>query len=538
MPAPLQSVIARLQAAVRQFSIAQRTFAVLAVAALVLGGVALSSYLTKPTMGPLFSGLSGADASAIVDQLGSKGIKYQLADGGSTILVPQDKLYAERIAMAAAGLPANKSGAGYSLLDSMPVTASEFQQKTTYQRALEGELAKTVGAIDGVDQATVQLAIPDDSVFVEKKKDPTASVFVRTRTGATLSNDQVQAIVHLVSAGIQGMTPTDVAVIDASGKVLSAVGTGTTSGPMSSGATTDYEARVQQAVQRILDPLVGAGNSAVTVTAQLGTSSSQTTTETFSATPTTPPLASSTKTEQYSGAGGAGAAGVLGPDNIAVPSGSSTAGTGTGSYTSTSTDVTNSVNKSTQVVTTPPGGVQRQSVSVAVDAKAGGALDMTALTQAISAAAGIDPTRGDTISVQRMAFDTTSAQNAATALAKADAATAAEKKQSMIKQAAIAGAVLLLVIFLVVLGMRRSRRARREALDLGSLTAVDEGFDLPDGIDGAGLHPVLPPGPSPLLPDPRAVRREEVEAMADAQPAEVAELLRGWLAAPSSGRRR
>lgn len=535
MPAPLQSVIARLQAAVRQFSLAQRTFAVLAVAALVLGGVALSSYLTKPTMGPLFSGLSGADASAIVDQLGSKGVKYQLADGGSTILVPQDKLYAERIAMAAAGLPANKSGAGYSLLDSMPVTASEFQQKTTYQRALEGELAKTVGAIDGVDQATVQLAIPDDSVFVEKKKDPTASVFVRTRTGATLSNDQVQAIVHLVSAGIQGMTPTDVAVIDASGKVLSAVGTGTTSGPMSSGATTDYEARVQQAVQRILDPLVGAGNSAVTVTAQLGTSSSQTTTETFSATPTTPPLQSSTKTEQYSGAGGAGAAGVLGPDNIAVPSGSAT--TGTGSYTSTSTDVTNSVNKSTQVVTTPPGGVQRQSVSVAVDAKAGGGLDMTALTQAISAAAGIDTTRGDSISVQRMAFDTTSAQNASTALAKADAATAALQKQSMIKQAAIAGAVLLLVIFLVVLGMRRSRRARREALDLGSLTAVDEGFDLPDGIDPAGLHPVLPPGPSPLLPDPRAVRREEVEAMADEQPAEVAELLRGWLAAPS-GRRR
>ena len=127
-----------------------------------------------------------------------------------------------------------------------------------------------------------------------------------------------------------------------------------------------HEARVQQAVQRILDPLVGAGNSAVTVTAQLGTASSQTTTETFSATPTTPPLASSTKTEQYTGSGGAGAAGVLGPDNVSVPSG--TAGSGTGTYSSTSTDVTNSVNKSTQVVTTPPGGVQRQSVSVAVDA--------------------------------------------------------------------------------------------------------------------------------------------------------------------------
>ena len=163
---------------------------------------------------------------------------------------------------------------------------------------------------------------------------------------------------------------------------------------------------------------------------------------------------------------------------------------------------------------------------------------MTALTQAISAAAGIDTTRGDSISVQRMAFDTTSAQNAATALAKADAATAAAQKQSMIKQAAIAGAVLLLVVFLVVAGARRSRRARREALDLGSLTAVDEGFELPDGIDPAGLHPVLPPAPSPLLPDPRSMRREEVEAMADEQPAEVAELLRGWLAAPSSGRRR
>ncbi len=535
MPAQVRSVVDRLSAAVRQFSLAQRAFLVLAVAALVVAAVAVAGWLSKPTMSPLFSGLSGTDASAIVDKLGADGIRYELADGGSTVLVPQGDLYTTRISMAAAGLPANTDGSGYSLLDDLPVTASDFQQQTAYRRATEGELARTVSAMDGIETASVRLALPSESVFVDEKADPTASVFVRTRAGVTLSTDQVQAIVHLVSAGIEDMKPTDVAVIDATGEVLSAVGTGTAGGALAGAQASDYEARVQSAVEKLLDPLVGPGKSAVTVTAQLDLDSSQRTTEEYSSTPNTPPLTSSTTTEDYTGTG-SGATGVLGPDNIAVPGGTGNGGT----YNSTTTDVTNPINKATEVTTTGPGGVQRQSVSVAVDEAAAQNLDMAALTQAISAAAGIDTTRGDTLSVQKMAFDTTRQDAAEQALSEADAATAAQDRQSLIVKAGIAGVVLLLVVVLLVLAGRRSRRLRREALDLGALDAARVADDtaLLDGPANLEMFE-LPPAPEPG-PEESALlgRRREIETMADEQPTEVAELIRMWLAAPTGGNRR
>ncbi len=533
MPAQVRSAIDRLTAAVRQFSLVQRSFLVVAVAAVVVGAVALAGWLGRPTMSPLFSGLAGTDASAIVDQLTKDGVTYQLADGGATILVPQANLYSERIAMAAAGLPANTDGAGYSLLDKLPVTASDFQQQTAYQRATEGELAKTVESIDGVEAATVKLALPQDSVFVSQQADPTASVFVRTRPGVTLTTDQVQAVVHLVSAGIPKMKTTDVAVVDAAGQVLSAVGTGTAGGALASQQATDYESKVRQAVQNLLDPLVGPGKSAVTVTAQLNQDSSQTTTEKYSApTPSTPALASSTKSEQYTGTGSS-ATGVLGPDNISVPSGSG----GNGSYSSTSADVQNPVDKQTQVVTSGPGGLTRQSVSVAVDATSAKNLDMAALTSAISAAAGIDTTRGDTLSVQRMAFDTTRQDQAQQALADSDTQRKTADRNALLIKAGVGGAVLLLLVVLLVMGGRRSRRVRREALDLGELGArrADE-RPLLEGLDGL---PGLPAAPAPEPEDnPLLARRREIEAMADDQPTEIAELLRLWMSAPSGGSRR
>jgi flagellar M-ring protein FliF len=533
MPAQVQDAWGRVTAAVRQLSLAQRTFAVIAVAALVLGAVALSSWMSKPTLVPLFSGLSGADASAVVDQLTSAGVPYQLSDGGGTVLVPASAVYEQRVKLAAAGLPANADGAGYSLLDKMPMTASEFQQEKTYRRALEGELSRTVGAIEGVEAATVRLAIPEETVFVAAKTDPTASVFVRTRPGRELSADQVQAVTHLVSAGVEGMKPQDVAVVDASGAVLSAVGDTAASGGLTDSRAADYEARVAGNVQAMLDRLVGPGNATVTVNAALDLSQSERTTEEFTATPDTPPLVSSKKTEEYTGTGN-GATGVLGPDNVAVPADG--AG-GNGTYSSTDENLTNAVNKATETTRSAPGTLQRQSVSVLVDQAAAGGLNMADLQAAVAAAAGIDTERGDALSVQRMAFDTTTAQAATEALAAADAQAAAQARSDMIREIAIAaGIVLLVVVVLVVLG-RRSRRARREALDLGELDAARATAVALPPIEGPSEDelPILPPPPAPVVPDGTAVRRAEIGALADEQPEQVAELLRGWM---TSGARR
>ncbi len=520
MPAQITGLLGRLQKTIREFTIAQRTLAVIGVAVLVLGGLALSSWLSRPTMAPLFANLSASDASAIVDQLQSSGVSYELADGGSTVLVPSDKLYQTRLDVAAKGLPTASEG-GYSLLDDMGMTSSDFQQQVTYTRALEGELAKTISAIDGVEEASVKLAIPEDSVFVDTKADPTASVFVRTSPGTTMDSGKVQSIVHLVSAGIEGMQPTDVAVIDADGHVLSAVG-GTAGGTgLTDGKTGEYEARLQTSLQSMLDRLVGVGNAVVTVNADLDYDQTVRTTQTQTTDPNLPPVSETKNNEKYTGAAGA-AAGVLGPDNIAVPSGT----TGSGDYTSESSTVNNPVNTTTEQSTKAPGAVKRQSVSVVVSDAAAGGIDLTDLETAVAAAAGIDAERGDVVSVTQMSFDTTAAEQAKEALAAADKQAAAERTAGLVKTGGIAGGILLALVVAVVLGLRASRNARREALDLGELELVE--MRKAEALEAAATARALTAA-EPAAIDPSNTRREDVMALAAEQPAEVAEVLRGWL---------
>jgi flagellar M-ring protein FliF len=313
--------------------------------------------------------------------------------------------------------------------------------------------------------------------------------------------------------------------------VLSAVGTGTVDASGSADAS-DYENRVRSSVQALLDQVVGAGHAAVTVTADLDRDQSHKTIEQFSQPENTSPLASSRTSEKYSGTGGSNATGVLGPDNIAVPSGAATAG----AYESTTEDLTNAVNKTTEEITSPAGGVARQSVAVVVDSSVKG-LDLKNLESTISAAAGIDTTRGDTLSVQSMAFDTTSAKAAQTALKAADAQAAKDRQNSLLKQAGWAVLIVLIFVILLIMGVRRSRRARREAIDLGllSVTPVEE-TRLAIETAAEGLA-ALEAAPVPAGNPPAQRKRDEITQLADEHPDEIAELLRGWLAEPARRRR-
>ncbi|HEY8722011.1 flagellar basal-body MS-ring/collar protein FliF [Pengzhenrongella sp.] len=522
MPAQLTSALDRLKTLVGQFSIAQRTLTIIGVAGLVIGGIFVTSYLTKPAMSPLFSGVSSADASAIVDLITGEGVPYQLTDGGRTIMVPQKQLYATRLKVAAAGLPAATDGAGYSLLDKMSMTSSEFQQQTTYQRAMEGEFAKTIASIDGVEAASVKLAMPKETVFVSTKADPTASVFVQTARGTSLDADQVQSIVHLVSAGVQGMKPTDVAVIDSNGHVLSAVG-GTPGGGTSDQQTGNYEQRVTASVQAMLDRVVGPGKAVVTVNAELNLDNTDKTSEVFTAPTKVPALSSATTTEKFTGSGGTPVGGVLGPDNLSVPSGSVTSGTG--NYTKTSENLNPAVNKVTERTTTTPGSVRRQSVSVVVDQATGAALNMTDLTAQVTAAAGVDATRGDTVAVTRMAFDTQSAKDAKAALGAATKQEKAAAQLSLIKSGAIALAILAILVVALISSKKRSKLARRQALDLGELQIVTEA---PQQLPFAAHTPLSLPASLPKAGEAE-LKRSEISALANERPDEVADLLRGWL---------
>jgi flagellar M-ring protein FliF len=556
MPTAVQNTLARMRATLGGFSIAQKTIAVILIAALVLGTIALVSWLTKPSYTPLFSGIDPVDASAIVEQLQADGVPYELTAGGGTILVPEEHVYQERLTAAAAGLPSTSGQGGYSLLDTMGVTSSEFQQDVTYKRAIEGELAKTISAMDGVKTASVQLAIPEESVFVAEQADPTASVFVETKGGATLTGKQVQAIVNLTSASVEGMATTDVAVTDSTGAVLSQVGTGAVGG--AGDQVSDYESKVQTAVQTMLDKVVGPGKSSVIVAADLDQSSGTKVTESFTQ-PETGPIAlnESSTTEQYGagsgGAGGAGATGVLGPDNIAVPNGTGTgtdaAGTATGDdgYVNESATKNNAVDKVTETMSVPAGGVSRQTVSVAVDANAAAGVNMQSINDLVRTAAGIDTARGDAVEVALVDFDTDGAEAAKAALAAADAAAASEAMWGTIRTVGIVALIVIALVVGLIVFAKKNKRHDREDVDLGELSAGNAAqtwdatmrLDLDDagaasrrqllGDDAAtGALPVAAPEPTPEYVSAER-RRAEIDALAERDPEKTAELLRGLM---------
>ena len=532
MPRQVTSAFKRFGNAIREFTIAQRTVAIIGVAVLVLGIAALSMWVTKPAFTPLFSGLSGEDANSIVEQLRTDGVEYQLTDGGATILVPEASVYDERIKAASSGLPTSSTG-GYSLLDTMGVTSSEFQQSVTYKRALEGELAKTIQSLDGVRTASVQLAIPEDSVFISEKNDPTASVFVETRNGVSLSNDQVQAIVHLTSASIDGMTAADVAVVDSTGAVLSAVGVGATGGAEQQ--ASDYENRVRTAVQAMLDKVVGVGNATVVVAADMSYESAERVEESFTAPTDLLALNESVDTETYSGTGGS-AAGVLGSDTAAVADGATD-----GTFSSESTTRNNAINKVTESRSIPAGAITRQTVSVAVDADAAATLNVADITSLVASAAGIDAVRGDAVTVEVMAFDTTGAAAAAAALtAAADAAAAAQFAELLRVSVITAGVVITLVVSLILYA-RRSRRQSRESVEIGDLTemrnALGEATVPLSVTSSAGSLFLDNPTDTPtkviptvkFVPSDTDVRRAEIDSLAQSDPRSTAEFLRGLM---------
>jgi flagellar M-ring protein FliF len=552
MPPALRTMLTSLGDRIRAFTIAQRTLAVLGVAILVLGGVFLTSYLTKPTYTPLFTGLAATDASAVVQQLQTDGVQYQLADGGSTILVPQSAVYSERLKVASAGLPADNTQ-GYALLDQMGVTASEFTQNVTYKRAIEGELAKTIEAMDGVKSASVQLAIPQQTVFSDSKQDPTASVFIQTMPGVTLTSSQVEAIVHLTSASVEGMKATDVSVVDAQGDVLSTVGGGTTGS--SSQQQSQYQTQVQQNVQTMLDKVLGPGNSTVVVAADMSQNSGTKVTQSY-ANPTggASPLSESSATESYGGSGAgssAGSTGVLGPDNIAVPSsatGSGAKGTGSG-YVNQSVTRDNAVDKTTESTTIPAGTLTKQTVSVAINSKVAGNVNLGSIQSLVAKAAGIDPTRGDSLSVQSVNFNASGAKQAQAALAAANAQAASDSMWQTIRTGLIAGAIGIPLILALFMLTRRGRRTEREEIDLGELQASDasarpgtwpqtaqlsvEDAEARRLLESGSANPMT--APTAQLPSLDAEgasmerKRAEIDALAAGDPDRTAELLRGLL---------
>ena len=535
LPAPVR----RVTDTFRSFTPGQKAVTIAAVLALVIGGYFFATWASKPSYSILFNNLSAKDASAIVESLQKAGTSYELANDGQTVLVPQDQVNELRLSLSSEGLPGD-AGTGYALLDQQGITTSDFMQQTNYQRALEGELSATIKSIQGVEAATVHLVIPKKDVFAEEQDKPTASVLVASSSTQPLSADQVQSIVHLVASSVEGLDPTQITVAGADGKILStgggaAIGTGGDSG--TEAQTVAFQNRMNSSLQTMLDSVVGRGNSSVVTTAVLDFDQTQTTKKTFNSDPSVPALSEQTNREAYNSAENC-AGGVLGPDNIAGPGCGPAAGgasAGTGQYENSSTVRNNAINETQEVRKSAPGGVQRLTVAVLLNSNAAGTIDPAQVQQLVTAAAGIDNTRGDTVAVSAMPFDQSAAQAAQQALSAAAAAAQEAKQMSLIKTGAL-GAIVLVLLFLAWRFSRRGKKRRglspEERKHLEDMQAALEAqrlAELNQAIPAQMLEAGMARDDTNV--QARDDRQREIEQMVKDQPDEMAVLLRGWLAA-------
>ena len=254
---------------------------VVAGAAAIAILVALVLWAKTPDYKVLYSNLADQDGGAIVTQLTQMNVPYRFSDNGSAILVPAEKVYDLRLRMAQQGLP--KGGAvGFELLDQEKFGISQFSEQVNYQRALEGELARTIETLGPVKTARVHLAMPKPSLFVREQKSPSASVTISLEPGRALDEGQVSAVVHMVSSAVAGLPPGNVTLVDHGGHLLTQSNTaGRDLNDAQLKYAMDVENRYQRRIEAILGPLVGSSNVHAQVTAQIDFSNKEQTQEQY-----------------------------------------------------------------------------------------------------------------------------------------------------------------------------------------------------------------------------------------------------------------
>ncbi|MFV0265126.1 MAG: flagellar basal-body MS-ring/collar protein FliF [Kluyvera sp.] len=259
--------IASVMAALDRLRASPKLLLLIASAAAVSVIVALLLWAKSPDYRVLYSNISDQDGGAIVSQLSQLNIPYRFNERGGAIMVPADKVHEARLQLAQQGLP-KRGAVGFELLDQEKFGISQFSEQVNYQRALEGELSRTIESLGPVQTARVHLAVPKPSLFIREQKQPTASVTLNLYPGRTMDAGQVSSISYLIASAVPGLNADGVTVVDQTGRLLTQNGA---QGQQTSQLkyTGEVEADYQHRIQSILAPIVGRQNVKAQVTAQI-----------------------------------------------------------------------------------------------------------------------------------------------------------------------------------------------------------------------------------------------------------------------------
>ena len=492
----------------------------------------------------LFSSIPDKDGGAIIASLAQMNVPYKISDGGGAILVPAPMVHETRLKLASQGLPKGGS-VGFELIDNQKFGATQFQEQVNYQRALEGELAKSIQSLGAVQAARVHLAIPKPTLFMREQQKPTASVLLSLYPGKTLDRSQVGGIMHLVSSSLPDLPVKNVSVVDQTGALLSPQSDAGEAGRLDATQLSYVQQLEQTHIKRIMEilaPLYGAENVRAQVSADIDFAQSESTSEEIK--PNHTPAEGAIRSQQISEAGGAGggAQGVPGaltnqpgaPATAPLTGGGATNPSG-GAATAAGAagqgrreSVTNyEVDKTVRRVSTPTGVLKRLSAAVVVNhkrvppAKPGGIAtsvpltteEVTQISALVKEAIGFSKDRGDSINVVNALFTPPMVEKLPDV--------PLWKQPENIDLAREIGRYLLLavVVLFVVFGVLRP--LIRQVMTPPPLPTPDEAQALEDAGVAADGTPRVLPAPSNSL--------EKARTMAQQDPRVVANVIRNWV---------
>ena len=498
----------------------------------------------------LYANLSDKDGGAIIAQLSQMNVPYRHADGGAAILVPSSKVHDARLKLASSGLPKG-SVVGFELMDGARFGQTQFQERLTFQRGLEGELTRSITAMPAVQGARVHLALPNQNGFFREQQKPSASVLLSLHPGRTLDRAQVAGIVHLIASSVPEMNPKAVSILDQTGALLSATPDSVNSAGLDANQlqyVAQVEAGYNKRILELLEPVIGRANLRASVTAEVDFTQSEATSEEFKPNQGAQANASirSQQTTEQSGAGAALPAGVPGaasnqpPTAATAPISGATqplqaAQAGGAAGNSRREAVTNfEVDKTVRVTRAASGVVKRLNAAVVVNHRSSTgakgkvtlqpltAEEIDKLTALVRESIGFKQERGDSVKVINAPFKIEPVDDITVPLWKQPAV------HDMVR-GIVAPAGLALVAILVFFGMvKPAMNAVLNPPPGSRLNAtVGDPQTLPGGPNRAAGVPALA-APAP------GVHLEQARQFAKDNPAATANIVRTWVSGGST----
>lgn len=491
---------------------------------LLAGSLAYLVYsFNRVDYAPLLSDLSEADLAAVVNVLKEKKIPYKLT-GSHAVSVPKEKLYETRLVLASEGLPKG-SGVGFEIFDQQRLGSTEFVQQINYQRALQGELGRTISQMEEVQECRVHLTLPEETLFVEDRKPPRASVFLKLKPGAKLGSKQLQAVAHLVSSAVKGLDPENVTITSTDGKVFykkEGNGDGQEMSPAQWEIKNRLEEELRSKVEGMLARVVGMDKVVAQVSVELDFSRIQIAEDVYD--PDSAVVRSQQRTlENSQGASPQARGNPDAPINIEGKVLESEEKQQK-SFNRQKETVNYEINRVNRQIVRSPGTIKKLSVAVIVDgpyqtqAGQNGAAEkvfvgrspqeLKTLEELVKKAVGFDDGRGDQVTVSNVAFAAEDVQTGPLAGENKYVALLRKHQQLLLN-------VLLTVLvfaFVVRPFMKRFQK-------MGEHAAAPQ------------LPPALPEGASEdLLEGPHALPlRDRVIALVEENPMQAAHIIRAWM---------